>query len=95
MGNSNKPFGKISKSGEDNFACFLVCKCSHPLIDLAACQYTLQHKRLSEGNETATEKALIEQRLEKFKKYQQRVRSIIDGTNKKMPLTGVCFGCNI
>jgi hypothetical protein len=27
--------------------------------------------------------------LQKFKKYQERVRSIMDGTNKKTPLTGV------
>ena len=95
MGNSNKPFGKISKSGEDNFACFLVCKYYSPWLRLAGSQYTLLHKRLSEGNETAAEKVLLEQKLQKFKKYQQRVGSIVDGTNKKMPLTGVCFGCNI
>jgi hypothetical protein len=54
----------------------------------AAHQYALLNKKPVESH-TPAEKALLEQKLLKFKKYQQRVMSIMDGTNKKTPLTGV------
>lgn len=59
MGNSNKPFGKMSKSGEDNFACFLVGK----FLSFSKVQPLLNSVTSTKGTTKGTRMLLIKRCL--------------------------------